>query len=160
MIFAIIDCPTGIIYIIIAPSTIMGIRERKLKLEVSYIGGYIGDYKAGKELRRQQQDLFSVICIKVGDLSTWLQKVDNTNSGSKDFVNSIIIPLNIPERVILEDFLNKALIGLVDASLNQKKIKMFGRVNKDAVKIPKIYLVPKANTIVAKNGGGSLKKEL
>jgi hypothetical protein len=45
-------------------------------------------------------------------------KVDNVNSKSKDFVKSIIIPLNILERVILEDFLNKALIGLVDASLN------------------------------------------
>jgi len=51
MIFAIIDCLIGIIYIIIAPLTITGIRERKLKLEVSRISGYIGEYKAGKELR-------------------------------------------------------------------------------------------------------------
>jgi len=82
------------------------------------------------------------------------------NSGSKDFVNFIIVPLNILERVISEDFLNKALIGLVDASLDQKKIKIFGQVNKNAVKIPKIYLVPKADTTAAKNSGGSLKKEL
>jgi len=53
MIFTTIDCLTGIIYIIIAPSTITGIRERKLKSKVSYISGYIGKYKAGKELRRQ-----------------------------------------------------------------------------------------------------------
>jgi len=36
---------------------------------------------------------------------------------------------------------------------------MFGQVNKDAIKIPKIYPVPKADITVAKNGGGSLKKE-
>ena len=51
MIFAITDCLIGIIYIVIAPLTITGIRERKLKLEVSCISGYIGEYKAGKELR-------------------------------------------------------------------------------------------------------------
>jgi hypothetical protein len=51
MIFTIIDCLIDIIYIIIAPSTITGIGEKKLKLEVSYIGGYIREYKAGKELR-------------------------------------------------------------------------------------------------------------
>jgi len=49
---------------------------------------------------------------------------------------------------------------LIDASLDQKKIKMFSQVNKDAVKISEIYPVPKADTIVAKDGGGSLKKEL
>ena len=51
-------------------------------------------------------------------------------------------------------------MGLVDASLNQKKIKMFSQVDKNTVKISKIYLVPKANIIVAKNSRGSLKKEL
>ena len=51
-------------------------------------------------------------------------------------------------------------MGLVDASLNQKKIKMFSQVNKDAAKIPKIYSVPKADIIVTKNSRGSLKKEL
>ena len=50
MIFAIIDCLIGTIYIIIAPLTIIGIRERKLKSEVSYISGYIREYKASKEL--------------------------------------------------------------------------------------------------------------
>ena len=160
MTFTIIDCPTGIIYIIIAPLTIIGIRERKLKLEVSCISGYIREYKAGKELHRRQQDLFSVMYIEVRDLSIQSQKVDNTNSRSKDFVDSIIIPLNILERVILEDFLNKALIGLVDASLDQKKIKIFGRVNKNAIKIPKIYPVPEADIIATKNSRGSLKKEL
>ena len=59
-----------------------------------------------------------MIYIEVRDLSTWSQKVDNANSGSKDFVDSIIVPLNILERVILEDFLDKALMGSVDASLN------------------------------------------
>jgi len=144
---------------VIAPLTIIGIGERKLKLEVSRISGYIGEYKAGKELRGRRQDLFSVIYIEVGDSSTWSQKVDNANSGSKDFVDSIVVPLNIPERVISEDFLDKALIGSVDASLDQKKIKMFGQVNKNAVKIPEIYPVPEADTTAAKNGGGSLKKE-
>jgi len=100
-----------------------------------------------------------VMCIEVGDSSTWSQKVDDANSGSKDFVDSIVVPLNIPERVISEDFLDKALMGSVDASLNRKKIKMFGQVDKDAAKIPEIYPVPEANTTVAKNGGGSLKKE-
>jgi len=71
MTFAITDYPIGKIYIIIAPLTITGIGERKLKLEVSRIGGYIGEYKAGKELRGRRQDLFSVICIKVRDSSTW-----------------------------------------------------------------------------------------
>jgi len=51
MIFTITDCLIGIIHIIIAPSTITGIGERKLKSEVSRISGYIGKYKAGKELR-------------------------------------------------------------------------------------------------------------
>jgi len=51
MTFSITDCPTGTIHIVIAPSTITGIGERKLKSEVSRIGGYIGDYEAGKELR-------------------------------------------------------------------------------------------------------------
>ena len=51
MIFAIIDYLIGTIYIIIAPLTIIGIRERKLKLEVSRISGYIREYKASKELR-------------------------------------------------------------------------------------------------------------
>jgi len=36
---------------------------------------------------------------------------------------------------------------------------MFGRVNKNAVKIPEIYLVPKADIIATKNSRGSLKKE-
>ena len=54
MIFAITDCPIGIIYIIIAPLTIMGIGEMKLKSEVSHIGGYIREYKASKELRGQR----------------------------------------------------------------------------------------------------------
>ena len=54
MIFTIIDYPIGIIYIIIAPLTITGIGERKLKLEVSRISGYIREYKAGKELHRRQ----------------------------------------------------------------------------------------------------------
>jgi len=53
MIFAIIDYLIGTIYIIITPLTITGIRERKLKLKVSYISGYIRDYKASKELRGQ-----------------------------------------------------------------------------------------------------------
>jgi len=53
MIFTITDCPIGTIYIVIAPLTITGIRERKLKSEVSYIGGYIREYKAGKELHGQ-----------------------------------------------------------------------------------------------------------
>jgi len=51
MIFATTDCPIGIIYIIITPLTIIGIKERKLKSKISYIGGYIRDYKVGKELR-------------------------------------------------------------------------------------------------------------
>lgn len=159
MTFATTDCPTGTIHIVIAPSTMTGIGERKLKSEVSRIGGYIGEYEAGKELRGRRQDLFSVMCIEVGDSSTWSQKVDDANSGSKDFVDSIVVPLNIPERVISEDFLDKALMGSVDASLDRKKIKMFGRVDKDAAKIPEIYPVPEADTTVAKNGGGSLKKE-
>jgi len=54
MIFAIIDCPISIIYIIITPLTITGIKERKLKSEVSYISGYIKEYKASKELRGRQ----------------------------------------------------------------------------------------------------------
>ena len=54
MIFTIIDCPTGTIHIVIAPLTMTGIKKRKLKLEVSHIGGYIGEYKAGKELRGRQ----------------------------------------------------------------------------------------------------------
>jgi len=51
MIFTTIDCPIGIIYIVIAFLTITGIGERKLKSEVSRISKYIGEYKAGKELR-------------------------------------------------------------------------------------------------------------
>ena len=51
--FTIIDCLIGIIYIIITPLIIMGIRERKLKLEVSYISRYIREYKASKELSGQ-----------------------------------------------------------------------------------------------------------
>jgi len=54
MIFTTIDCLIGTIYIVITPLTITGIGERKLKSEVSYIGRYIGKYKAGKELRGQQ----------------------------------------------------------------------------------------------------------
>jgi len=54
MTFTIIDCPIGTIYIIITPLTITGIRERKLKLEVSRISGYIREYKAGKELYGRQ----------------------------------------------------------------------------------------------------------
>jgi len=70
MIFAIINCPIGIIHIVITPSTITGIEERKLKSEVSRISRYIREYKASKELRGQQQNLFSVIYIKVRDSST------------------------------------------------------------------------------------------
>jgi len=72
MTFAIIDCSIDTIHIVITPSTIIGIRERKLKSEVSHIGRYIREYKASKELRGRQQDLFSVIYIKVRDSSTWL----------------------------------------------------------------------------------------
>ena len=69
IIFTITDCLTGIIYIVIAPLTIIGIGERKLKSEVSCISRYIREYKVSKELRGRRQDLFSVIYIKVRDLS-------------------------------------------------------------------------------------------